>query len=60
MASGVIASGANKDRFKKTAPDAGGSANRFSGCIETQMNKGLSKEAANRLCAFIARRKAGA
>lgn len=59
MASGVIQSGVNKDRFKKTTPAGGGSANRFSGCVETQMAKGLSKEAAQRLCAFIARRKAG-
>jgi hypothetical protein len=50
---GVIQQGPNKDRFKQ----ADGS--RFKGCVETQVNKGLSPEAARRLCAFIARKQGG-
>lgn len=56
---GVIQSGANKDRFKKTTAGPGDSASRFKGCVQTQQNKGLSAEAAKRLCAFIANRKGG-
>lgn len=50
---GVVQSGPNKDRFKTS------DGSRFKGCVETQMNKGLSKEAAQRLCAFIARKQGG-
>lgn len=54
---GVIQSGPNKDRFKKTSEGAGDSSSRFKGCVQTQISKGLSPEAARRLCGFIARNK---
>ena len=50
---GTVKSGKNKGRFK---PKDG---SRFKGCEETQMNKGKSKESAQKICAFIARRKKG-
>lgn len=50
---GTVKSGKNKGRFKKSRK---GSKSRFGGCVETQMNKGKSKESARKICAFIGRR----
>jgi len=59
MPVGVIQSGKNKNRFKKTKPKGGGKANRFSGCEATQKAKGKSADSAAKICAFIAKRKKG-
>lgn len=49
---GTVKSGKNKGRFRK----GGKNNSRFGGCVETQMNKGKSKESARKICAFIGRR----
>lgn len=49
--SGTIESGKNKGRFKQK------DGSRFKGCVETQQQKGKSKESAQKICAYIARRK---
>ena len=59
MPVGVIKSGKNKNRFKKTKAGPGRKANRFSGCEATQKARGKSAESAAKICAFIAARKKG-
>lgn len=48
---GTVKSGKNKGRFKK-----GKGGSRFSGCVETQTNKGKSASSARKICAAIGRR----
>jgi hypothetical protein len=55
---GIVQAGPNKGRFVPVK-GPGGTKSRFAGCVKVQMSKGKSKDAATKICAFIARKKGG-